>query len=136
MQKHLNSMVSRISRNFRWDITGIAMYIPGYGKKLFERAAFTEVGAIHGHVSVIDEGHAMRKGLQKLNRFEKWLMEPRIEVQKSINWNRYRQAVIDFTGEDLAVDPIAGLDDECDDAFVQVANAIVIERFAYAISRI
>lgn len=81
-------------------IEGIASRIPFYGKKLNQRTKFTEVGAISGHVSMMDEAVAKERKLEPLNAFERWFMQPRIDKQKQYNQNIFRQACINVMGED------------------------------------
>lgn len=90
--------------NLRQIIGGIAMRIPFYGKKLCERTMFTEIGAISGHVSMIDKAIAKERGLEPLSAFERWFMQPRIDSEKLGVQNIFRNACIDVMGED----PYAG----------------------------
>lgn len=84
-------------------VSGCAMLIPVYGEKLCERVMRTQVG-LSGHVSLIDDHIAADRNLKPLNRFELWLMKPRIEEQKRLNQDAFRKACIGVMGEDPFVE--------------------------------
>ena len=71
-----------------------------WARRLTERAIFTEVG-ITGHLASHDGVIVKEKGLKKLNRFEKWLLEPSIEYEKTRRRKAFTEALTAVTGEEL-----------------------------------
>lgn len=70
-----------------------------WAKQLPDRAVFTEIGST-GNVSLPDKSIAKERGLKQLNRFEKWLLQPAIQYEKSRRKDAFRQACIEVLGED------------------------------------
>ena len=90
--------------NLRRLVSNAAARIPYYGRRLYERAIFTEIGGVSGHVSLIDEDIATERKLKPLNRFERWFMGPSIEAEKRRRQNIFRTACLEVMGEDPFVD--------------------------------
>lgn len=62
---------------------------------LINRMLITEVGQT-GSVSSLDERVAKEHKIKKLNRFEKWLLVPVIELEKRRRQECWRQSVRDI----------------------------------------
>lgn len=71
-----------------------------YHKHLLKRAEFTAIGSINGHVSEIDKLIATAERFTSLNRFERWLLQPHIDLKKEINQDAFRKTALAITGED------------------------------------
>ena len=58
----------------------------------------TEIG-FTGHVSVVDESIAEERNLKPLNKFEKWLCKPIIELEKKRRQEIWEQVTHEYLGE-------------------------------------
>ncbi len=67
-------------------------------ENLFMRMEFTEIG-LTGYVSVTDESMAEEYNLKPLNKFEKWLCEPVIKLEKKIRQEIWEQVTHEYLGE-------------------------------------
>jgi hypothetical protein len=91
VKKHLNSfsrtVIIYIYRLFRQE------------KKLYRRTDWTAIG-LTGNVSLLDEDFAKRRNLRPLNRLERWLMAPIIEIEQIHRRKIFHQARVEVLGED------------------------------------
>lgn len=74
--------------------------ITGKQKKLFDRMHLLEIG-LTGHISLFDQSTAKDNKYKPLNKFEKWLVKPIIEIEKQRRQNVFASAVREVLGEDM-----------------------------------
>ena len=73
--------------------------ITGKLSKLSRRMMITEIG-LSGNVSLLDKSLAEEEGLKSLTSFEKWLLEPYIEIFKKEHRGAFEKSCMEVLGED------------------------------------
>ncbi len=71
-----------------------------YGRRLFRRAVFCEVGFSGCGPTAFDKATIERERLTPLNRIERWLLRKDIDAARAIHRGAFRQSCIDVLGED------------------------------------